>query len=102
MKDNPLPYPPLEGWMAKHPAGNYFVEVVTKGNYDELRKELADQREKVKTLLEALEGLPEQLLESQRSNPAWSKSELWGIERDIVPSLRLLINTALAKVKQEK
>jgi hypothetical protein len=49
----------------------------------------------------AIEKLPEQLLETQRQNPAWSKSEFWGIERDIVPALRLLITqidaTALAK-----
>ncbi len=37
-----------------------------------------------------LDQLPQQVLESQNQNPAWSKSQLWGIERDIVPEIRRL------------
>jgi len=36
----------------------------------------------------------DQLLESQKLNPAWSKGELWGIERDIIPHARMIIASA--------
>ena len=35
------------------------------------------------------------LMLSQRQNPAWSKAELWGIERDIIPALRQLVRKAI-------
>jgi hypothetical protein len=41
------------------------------------------------------------MLEEQKSNPAWSKAELWGIERDIVPLLRSRINAALATERRK-
>ena len=37
-----------------------------------------------------LASIPERMLDEQRRNPAWSKAELWGIERDIVQGLRLM------------
>lgn len=39
---------------------------------------------------EKLQTLPTRMLEQERKNPAWSKAELWGIERDIVPQVRLM------------
>lgn len=37
-----------------------------------------------------LHELPEVVLANEKKNPAWSEAEIWGIERDILPSLRLL------------
>lgn len=34
--------------------------------------------------------LPELVLANEKKNPAWSNAELWGIERDIIPSVRAL------------
>jgi hypothetical protein len=44
----------------------------------------------VKQLRERLFELPDLVLANEKKNPAWSKSEIWGIERDIIPSVRAL------------
>ena len=44
----------------------------------------------VKELRKRLYELPEMVLANEKKNPAWSKAELWGIERDIIPSVRAL------------
>ena len=45
---------------------------------------------------ERLYELPELVLANEKKNPAWSKAELWGIERDIIPSVRALCWSAAA------
>jgi hypothetical protein len=37
-----------------------------------------------------VDHMPELVLANEQKNPAWSKSEIWGIERDIIPSVRAL------------
>lgn len=48
----------------------------------------------IETMKERLRELPNLILENEKKNPAWSKAELWGIERDIIPSLKLLCMSA--------
>lgn len=50
----------------------------------------------VKELRNRLYELPELVLANEKKNPAWSKSDLWGIERDIIPSVRALCWSAAA------
>jgi len=45
--------------------------------------------------IEAAEKICRETLEEQANNPAWSKAELWGIERDIIPMLRVRIQAAI-------
>lgn len=50
-----------------------------------------------RALVETLEKIPQQVLEMEKKNPAWSKSEIWGIERDVMPAISLCILQAIAK-----
>lgn len=50
----------------------------------------------VKELRKRLYDLPELVLANEKKNPAWGKAELWGIERDIIPSVRALCWSAAA------
>ena len=45
--------------------------------------------------IEAAEKICRETLREQANNPAWSKAELWGIERDILPMLRIRIRAAI-------
>lgn len=47
-------------------------------------------------LRKRLQEMPDMVMDNERRNPAWSKSELWGIERDIIPSIRALCRSAAA------
>ncbi|TXH15832.1 MAG: hypothetical protein E6R03_06480 [Hyphomicrobiaceae bacterium] len=48
----------------------------------------------IETMKERLRELPGLVLKNEKKNPAWSKAELWGIERDIIPSIKLLCMSA--------
>ena len=51
-------------------------------------------RKSVEEVRQRLYELPELVLANEKKNPAWSKAELWGIERDIIPSIRALCRSA--------
>lgn len=53
-------------------------------------EEVRRLREALKTITERLVELPGLVLKNERLNPAWSKAELWGIERDVIPAIRAL------------
>lgn len=57
---------------------------------DALRTCCAELETAISDVNNALREMPELILANERKNPAWSKAELWGIERDIIPSIRLL------------
>lgn len=53
-------------------------------------------RKTAEEVRQRLYELPELVLANEKKNPAWSKAELWGIERDIIPSIRALCWSAAA------
>ena len=52
--------------------------------------------DQLQELRQQLRDLPELVLANEKKNPAWSKAEIWGIERDIIPSIRALCRSAAA------
>lgn len=50
-------------------------------------------------VLKELSEMPSLVLSREQKNPAWSKAELWGIERDILPTIFLACNGISTKIK---
>lgn len=55
--------------------------------------------DKIQNAIKSLEELPRLILEDEQKNPAWSKTDLWGIERDIVPTIHLRCLQIIADLK---
>lgn len=66
----------------------------------EIERERDEARKILQSIRERLNEIPELVLNNERKNPAWSKAELWAIERDIVPSVRLLCWSAAALIPE--
>ena len=80
----------LRAFMNKKKHGLRFL-----AQYKVATQEIKDLNTAIDQLIGSLYKLPELMLEAEKKNPAWNKAELWGIERDIVPSLRALIVQAI-------
>jgi hypothetical protein len=55
--------------------------------------------DKIQNVIKSLKELPRLVLEDERNNPAWSETDLWGIERDIVPTIYLRCLQIIADLK---
>lgn len=59
-----------------------------------MERALLSTLQTIEVLKTRLREMPDLVLENEKKNPAWSKAEIWGIERDIVPSIRALCRSA--------
>jgi hypothetical protein len=77
--------------MAKEDRGSGWLVVNRLEEHAKiLEREINELRQAAGGVRQLLYELPESVLANEKKNPAWSKAELWGIERDIIPSVRAL------------
>ena len=79
----------------------YLIKTYLSGGDEKSGTSLGSNSPPTQQAIEAAEKICQQLREEQANNPAWSKAELWGIERDIIPMLRVRIQAAIDEATAE-